>query len=98
MYRRYPAPVCRIYTLDLSKPVALCGWVRFAGEPNVEGFSDTVIAAVHELMKSVVGQDASRIQYIYQKLYRQKFYVSCAGPILMSAIAGIDQVRPCTVH
>ena len=61
------------------------GW----GEPNVEGFSDTVAAAVKELMRSVVGQDPSRIQYIYQKMRRQKFY--SGGPILMSAIAGIDQ-------
>ena len=61
------------------------GW----GEPNVEGFSDTVRTAVEELMKSVVGQDPSRIQYIWQKLFRQKFYGG--GPILMSAMAGIDQ-------
>lgn len=61
------------------------GW----GEPNVEGFSDTVAAAVKDLMQSVIGQDPSRIQYIYQKLRRQKFYGG--GPVLMSAIAGIDQ-------
>jgi galactonate dehydratase len=61
------------------------GW----GEPNVEGFSDTVAAAVTELMGSVVGEDPARIQYIWQKLYRQKFYTG--GPILMSAMAGIDQ-------
>ncbi|KAH8044322.1 mandelate racemase/muconate lactonizing enzyme [Aureococcus anophagefferens] len=61
------------------------GW----GEPNVEGFSDTVRTAVEELMRSVVGQDPSRIQYIWQKLFRQKFYGG--GPILMSAMAGIDQ-------
>eukprot|EP01059_Diplonema_ambulator_P026659 TRINITY_DN4404_c0_g1_i1.p1 TRINITY_DN4404_c0_g1~~TRINITY_DN4404_c0_g1_i1.p1 ORF type:complete len:390 (+),score=105.28 TRINITY_DN4404_c0_g1_i1:512-1681(+) len=61
------------------------GW----GEPNLEGFSDTVKACVDELMKSVVGEDAARIQYILQKLQRQKFY--SGGPVLMSAIAGIDQ-------
>jgi galactonate dehydratase len=48
-----------------------------------------VATAVTELMGSVVGQDPSRIQYIWQKLYRQKFYTG--GPILMSAMSGIDQ-------
>lgn len=33
-----------------------------------------VATAVEELMKSVVGEDPSRIQFILQKLYRQKFY------------------------
>ena len=65
----------------------IVGW----GEPLVEGFSDTTAAAVRELMGSVVGQDPSRIQYIWQKLYRQKFYCTVGGPILMSALAGIDQ-------
>eukprot|EP00295_Goniomonas_pacifica_P001015 CAMPEP_0175805204 /NCGR_PEP_ID=MMETSP0107_2-20121207/530_1 /TAXON_ID=195067 ORGANISM="Goniomonas pacifica, Strain CCMP1869" /NCGR_SAMPLE_ID=MMETSP0107_2 /ASSEMBLY_ACC=CAM_ASM_000203 /LENGTH=342 /DNA_ID=CAMNT_0017116607 /DNA_START=1 /DNA_END=1029 /DNA_ORIENTATION=- len=42
-------------------------------------------------MRSVVGEDPSRIQFIWQKLYRQKFYATAGGPILMSALAGIDQ-------
>lgn len=63
----------------------IVGW----GEPNLEGFSDTVAAAVRDLMPSVIGEDPSRIQYIWQKLMRQKFY--SGGPVLMSAIAGIDQ-------
>jgi hypothetical protein len=46
------------------------GW----GEPNIEGYSDTVGAAVTEMMGSVIGQDPSRISYIWQKLFRQKFY------------------------
>ena len=48
-------------------------WVELAwvgwGEPNVEGFSDTVATAVDEMMKSVVGEDPSRISYIWQKLH-----------------------------
>ena len=61
------------------------GW----GEPNLEGWSDTVAAAVKEIMPSVIGQDPSRIQYIWQKVYRQKFYSN--GPIILSALSGIDQ-------
>eukprot|EP00051_Salpingoeca_urceolata_P015933 m.208811 g.208811 ORF g.208811 m.208811 type:complete len:396 (-) comp18541_c0_seq7:37-1224(-) len=63
----------------------IIGW----GEPNIEGFSDTVATAVMELMNGLIGEDPARIQYIWQKCYRQKFY--SGGPILMSAIAGIDQ-------
>ena len=61
------------------------GW----GEPNLEGWSDTVAAAVAEMMGSVVGEDAARINFIWAKIRRQKFYSD--GPVLMSALAGIDQ-------
>lgn len=71
--------------LRIETTNGIVGW----GEPNIEGFSDTVAAAVTEMMASVIGEDPARIQYIWQKLYRQKFYTG--GPILMSAMAGIDQ-------
>jgi len=63
------------------------GW----GEPNLEGWSDTVIAAVREMMPSVVGENPARIQYIWQKLHRQKFYAAGGGGVIYSALAGIDQ-------
>ncbi|MCB0324406.1 MAG: galactonate dehydratase [Bdellovibrionales bacterium] len=62
------------------------GW----GEPNLEGFSDTVAAAVIELMEEVIGEDPARIQFIWQKLCKTKFYGG-TGNVLMSAVAGIDQ-------
>mmetsp|Transcript_171166 Transcript_171166/g.416188 ORF Transcript_171166/g.416188 Transcript_171166/m.416188 type:complete len:407 (-) Transcript_171166:200-1420(-) len=71
--------------LRLVTKKGIVGW----GEPNLEGWTDTVLTAVKEMMPSVIGEDASRIQYIWQKLYRQKFYTG--GPVLMSAMAGIDQ-------
>lgn len=63
----------------------IAGW----GEPVVEGKADTVAAAVRELGRYVVGMDANRIEDIWQTLYRGGFYRG--GPILMSAISGIDQ-------
>lgn len=63
----------------------LCGW----GEPVIEGRAATVEAAVHELSDSVIGRDPRHIEDIWQTLYRGGFYRG--GPILMSAIAGIDQ-------
>ncbi|WP_237718947.1 galactonate dehydratase [Halogranum rubrum] len=62
------------------------GW----GEPVVEGRSHTVRAAVEELMDNyLVGEPANAIEDHWQTMYRGGFYRG--GPILMSAIAGIDQ-------
>ncbi|KAJ9463096.1 D-galactonate dehydratase [Diplonema papillatum] len=71
--------------LKLETRNGVVGW----GEPTLEGFVDTVAACVEEMMASVVGQDPSRIQHIWQKLHLQKFYTG--GPVIMSALAGIDQ-------
>ena len=62
------------------------GW----GEPVVEGRARTVRAAVSELLEDyLLGEDPTRIEDHWQTLYRGGFYRG--GPILMSAIAGIDQ-------
>ena len=71
--------------LKVETDEGLVGW----GEPVVEGRARTVEAAVHELSKLVVGQDPARINDLWQAMYRGGFYRG--GPILMSAIAGIDQ-------
>jgi len=61
------------------------GW----GEPIVEGRADTVKAAVLELSDYLIGENALTIEDHWQKIYRGGFYRG--GPILMSALAGIDQ-------
>jgi len=61
------------------------GW----GEPIVEGRADTVKAAVLELSEYLIGENALIIEDHWQKIYRGGFYRG--GPILMSALAGIDQ-------
>ncbi|WP_436912220.1 galactonate dehydratase [Halosimplex marinum] len=62
------------------------GW----GEPVVEGHTRAVRAAVEEYMESVVlGEDPLAIEDHWQAMYRSGFYRG--GPVLMSAIAGIDQ-------
>ena len=61
------------------------GW----GEPVIEGRAATVEAAVHELADYLIGQDPHRIEHLWNTMYRAGFYRG--GPILMSAIAGIDQ-------
>jgi len=61
------------------------GW----GEPVVEGRAETVRAAVGELADQLIGAQAMRIEDHWQTLTRGGFYRG--GPILSSAVAGIDQ-------
>ena len=71
--------------LKIETDEGISGW----GEPVIEGRARSVETAVDELAEYVVGRDPSRINDIWQTLYRGGFYRG--GPILMSAIAGIDQ-------
>lgn len=63
----------------------ITGW----GEPVIEGRADTVAAAVKELEEYVIGRDPAQIEDLFQVLYRGGFYRG--GPVLMSAISGIEQ-------
>ncbi len=71
--------------LKISTDAGLSGW----GEPVVEGRADTVKACVEELAGYLVGRDPRPIEDHYQVLYRAGFYRG--GPVLMSAISGIEQ-------
>ncbi|NMB12920.1 MAG: galactonate dehydratase [Firmicutes bacterium] len=71
--------------LKIETDEGLCGW----GEPIVEGRAETVRAAVEELSEYLVGKDPLRIEDHWQVLYRGGFYRG--GPILTSAISGIEQ-------
>lgn len=71
--------------LKVETDEGICGW----GEPVVEGKAATVSAAVKEFSEYLIGKDPLRIEDHWQTMYRGGFYRG--GPILMSAIAGIDQ-------
>ncbi|MBL7735536.1 MAG: galactonate dehydratase [Chitinophagaceae bacterium] len=71
--------------LKITTDEGLTGW----GEPVIEGRAATVKAAVEELMEYLVGKDPMDIEDHWNTMYRGGFYRG--GPILMSAIAGIDQ-------
>ncbi len=71
--------------LKVETDEGVTGW----GEPVIEGRARSVETAVNELSEYVIGKDAARINDIWQAMYRTGFYRG--GPILMSAIAGIDQ-------
>ena len=71
--------------LRLETDAALVGW----GEPIVEGRAATVAACVQEMADLLLGADPFRIEDIWQMLYRGGFYRG--GPVLTSALSGIDQ-------
>ncbi|MFC8870345.1 galactonate dehydratase [Streptomyces sp. NPDC057148] len=72
--------LCRVETDE-----GVVGW----GEPVVEGRAATVRTAVHELAELLIGQDPSRIEDHWQVLTKGSFYRG--GPVLSSAVAGLDQ-------
>ncbi|MGA6161364.1 galactonate dehydratase [Amycolatopsis magusensis] len=71
---------CRVATDE-----GLVGW----GEPVVEGRAETVRAAVGELSGLLLGADPLRIEDLWQTMTKGAFYRG--GPVLSSAVAGLDQ-------
>jgi len=71
--------------LKIETDEGIVGW----GEPIVEGKAATVKTAVDELMENLVGKDPMDIEDHWNRMYRGNFYRG--GPVLMSAISGIDQ-------
>ena len=71
--------------VEVETDAGVTGW----GEAVIEGKAATVAAAVGEMEEYLIGKDPSKIEDIWNLLYRAAFYRG--GPILMSAISGIDQ-------
>ncbi|MCP3028577.1 galactonate dehydratase [Halobacillus sp. A5] len=83
-FKLYQVPPRWLF-LKIETDEGISGW----GEPVVEGRSHTVEACVTELMDYLIGRDPRQIEDHFQVLYRGGFYRG--GPILMSAISGIEQ-------
>lgn len=83
-YQTYVVPPRWLF-LKIQTDEGLIGW----GEPVIEGKAATVQTAVEECMKYLMGKNPMEIEDHWNVLYRGAFYRG--GPILMSAIAGIDQ-------
>ncbi|MGW4286977.1 galactonate dehydratase [Streptomyces sp. NPDC004673] len=71
--------------LKIETDEGITGW----GEPVVEGRAHTVAAAVDELSDYLIGQDPLRIEDHWQVMTKGGFYRG--GPVLSSAVSGIDQ-------
>lgn len=63
----------------------IVGW----GEASLEGHGEAVEGAFASLRDRFIGTDADRIEDIWQTAYRLGFYRG--GPVLMSALSGLDQ-------
>ncbi|KAB7644876.1 galactonate dehydratase [Polymorphobacter fuscus] len=61
------------------------GW----GEASLEGHAEAVVGAMEAVRDRIIGHDVRRIEDIWQLLHRLGFYRG--GPVLLSAISGIDQ-------
>jgi galactonate dehydratase len=59
------------------------------GEPLVEGRATTTLEAVKEVEPYLIGKDPRRVAHHWQAIYRHAFYRG--GPVLTSALSGIDQ-------
>ncbi|MGZ8350193.1 MAG: galactonate dehydratase, partial [Allosphingosinicella sp.] len=61
------------------------GW----GEASLEGHAEAVEGAFEAFRDRFIGADPRRIEDVWQVAYRGGFYRG--GPVLMSALAGLDQ-------
>ncbi|MGH3728702.1 MAG: galactonate dehydratase [Micromonosporaceae bacterium] len=71
---------CRVSTDE-----GLVGW----GEPVVEGRAEVVRAAVDVLAEYLIGEDPLKVEHHWQVMTKGGFYRG--GPVLSSAVAGLDQ-------
>jgi len=71
--------------VKIETDAGVVGW----GEATLEGKAGAVIATVQDLRDYILGQDPMKVEHLWQAMYVGSFYR--AGPVLGSAISGIDQ-------
>jgi galactonate dehydratase len=71
--------------VKLETNQGVVGW----GEATLEGKAAAAMACVLDLKDLIVGSDPMQVEHIYQLMYIGSFYRG--GPVLGSAISGIDQ-------
>src|SRR5438552_2287333 len=76
----------RPYVLvKIETDAGVIGW----GEATLEGKAAGTMATVRDLREYIIGQDPMKVEHHWQSMYVHSFYR--AGPVLGSAISGIDQ-------
>ena len=71
--------------VKIETDAGVVGW----GEATLEGKAGAAMQAVEDLSYAVIGQDPMQVEHHWQSMYIHAFYRS--GPVLGSAISGIDQ-------
>ena len=71
--------------VKLETNQGVVGW----GEATLEGKAAAAMACVNDLRDFIIGSDPMQVEHLYQLMYIGSFYRG--GPVLGSAISGIDQ-------
>src|SRR4051794_7572599 len=71
--------------VKLETDAGLVGW----GEGTLEGKAGAVIACINDFRDFLIGADPVLVEHHWQSMYVHSFYR--AGPVIGSAISGIDQ-------
>src|SRR5262245_60643936 len=71
--------------VKLETDAGVVGW----GEGTLEGKAAAVMACVNDFRDFVIGSDPMQVEHHWQSMYVHTFYR--AGPVIGSAISGIDQ-------
>src|SRR5262245_3511219 len=74
-----------VFVKVLTDQDGLFGW----GEATLEWHTRAVVGAVQDLAELVVGEDPTRVEHLWQMMYRQHFWHG-QGIVRATAIAGMD--------
>ena len=74
-----------IFVKVLTDQPGLFGW----GEATLEWHTRGVVGAIEDISQLLVGEDVTRIEYLWQMMYRQHFWHG-NGIVRGTAISGID--------
>src|SRR3954454_24720197 len=74
-----------IFVKVLTDQPGLWGW----GEATLEYHTRSVVGAIEDIAQLLVGEDPTRVEYLWQMMYRQHFWHG-NGIVRGTAIAGID--------
>jgi galactonate dehydratase len=74
-----------IFVKVLTDQPGLFGW----GEATLEWHTRSVVGAIEDLAELVVGEDPTRIEHLWQMMFRQHFWHS-HGIVRSTAMSGID--------
>lgn len=74
-----------IFVKVLTDEPGLFGW----GEATLEWHTRAVVGAIEDIAQLIIGEDPTRIEYLWQMMYRQHFWHG-NGIVRATAISGID--------
>jgi galactonate dehydratase len=74
-----------VFVKVLTDQPGLWGW----GEATLEWHTRSIVGAIEDISPLLIGQDPTRIEFLWQMMYRQHFW-HANGIVRGTAISGID--------